>query len=80
MEEALDLSSDRILNNNNKYCYIRVLYCVSLVNETYNDHKVINLNINEYLATRCIIQPTQGTVFRLACYVTVRRVKVKFSP
>jgi hypothetical protein len=32
-----------------------------------------NLNTNEYLATRCIIQ-TQETVFRLVCYVMVCRM------
>jgi len=58
---------------NYKYCYNRLPYCVSLVHETYNCHKDVNLNINEYLATRCIIQ-TQGTVFRLVCYVAECRV------
>jgi hypothetical protein len=58
---------------NYKYCYSPLLYCVSFVNKTYNCHKDVSLYINEYLATRCIIR-TQKTVFRLACYVMVRRM------
>ena len=39
MEEALDLSSDRLLNNNNNYCHYKhngmssiKIICVSLIN------------------------------------------------
>lgn len=61
------------LINKCNYCYNGLLYCVSFVNETYNCHRDVNLNTNEYLATRCIIQ-IQGIVFRLVCYVMVCRM------